>query len=176
MVDGYLAQKDGLEKALQTCGDIRDEARQKKSMEDFAEYRTREKMAAYYLREKKYKEAESEYQAYVARFARSDGVWQAMINIGTIRLAAGKPAEAREMFQGVSSKSAVPLEKAPVYVQQALFLEGLSFEMEKKAGDALRLFRKLVDASPRSRYGRDARSHIEKLEKEAEKTAPPEKK
>jgi TolA-binding protein len=176
MVDCYLAQKDGLEKALATCGEIRDEARQKKSMEDFAEYKTREKMASYYIHETKYKEAEGEYQAYIARFAKSDGVSQAMLNIGTIRLEAGKPAEAREMFQGVSSKSAVPIEKAAMVVQQAVFLEALAFEVEKKPADALRLYRKLVESVPRSYYGREARSHIEKLEKEAEKPPQPEKK
>lgn len=176
MVDCYLARKDGLEKALRTCGEIRDEARQKKNLEDFVEFKTREKMAAYYSQQKKYKEAEAEYQAYIARFAKSDGVPEAMINIGTIRLAAGKPAEAREMFQQVTSKSTVPLEKAPWHVQQALYLEAFTFELEKNPTEACRLYGKLVNSVPRSHFGREARQHIEKLEKEAAKPAQAEKK
>jgi TolA-binding protein len=176
MVDCHLAQKDGLEKAIRTCGEIRDEARQRKSLEDFVEYRTREKLASYWLQQKKYKEAEAEYQAYIARFAKSDGVWQAMLNIGMIRLAAGRPAEAREMFQGVTSKSTVPIEKAPGYVQQATYFEALTFELQKNPTEACRLYRKLVDSIPRSHYGREAHKQIEKLEKEAEKPAQPDKK
>jgi tetratricopeptide (TPR) repeat protein len=176
MVDVYLAQKDGLEKAIAACAEIRDESRQKKSMEDYAEYKTREKMASYYLRQKKYKEAEAEYQAYIERFSTSDGISQAMLNIGTVRLESGKPAEAREMFQKVSSKSSVPLEKAQSIVLQAVFFEALAFELEKKPADALRIYRKLVESTPRNYWGREASRHIEKLEKEAEKPAPPEKK
>lgn len=179
MVDCYLCQKDrkaGLEKALKTCADIRGEARQKKILEDYAEYKTREKMASFYLGRKKYREAEAEYREYIARFGKSAGVWQARLNIGTIRLASGKPDKAREMFQLITSKHPPGPKSVPWYVHRAMYLEAYTYEVEKSWSEARRLYQKLVDHYPRTYHGRRARKKLEELAKKAEKPAPPEKK
>ena len=175
MVNCYLKQPDGLEKALKTCQEMREESNQRKSLEDFTEYKTREKMASYYLGKKKYKEAEAEYEAYITRFGKSVGVWQAKLNIGTIRLAADEPAEAREMFQAVTSGHAGEPDKAPWYVLRAMYLEAYTFEVEKNLPEARRLYEKLIQAHPKSHYSRQAHAKLKKLDelqKEAEK--PPE--
>jgi len=179
MVDCYLSQKDrkaGLEKALKTCQDIRDEAREKKILEDHAEYKTREKMASFYLGRKKYNEAEAEYREYIARFGKSAGVWQARLNIGTIRLAAGTPDKAREMFQLITSKHPPGPKSVPWYVHRAMYLEAYTYEVEKKWCDARGAYQKLVDHYPRTYDGRRARKKLEELAEKPEKPTPPEKK
>lgn len=174
MVDCYLRQKDrenGLKKALKTCKDIREEARRKKGLEDYAEYKTREKMARFYLGRKKYTEAEAEYQAYIARFGKSVGVWQARLNIGTIRLAAGKPADARKILHVITSKYPPGPKSLPWYVYQAMYFEAYTYEIEKNRCEARRHYKSLLEHYPRTYYGRRARKNLEKLEKEAKKEA-----
>jgi len=164
MVDCYLTQKNGMEKAIAICKTIRDEAAQRKSLEDFTEYRTREKMASYYLGRKKYEEAEAEYNTYIARFGKSVGVWQARLNIGTIRRVAGKPAAAREMFHEVVSGYTGDAQKAPWYVIQARYYEAYTYEMEKNDVEARKHYHQLVTLHPKHYYGRRARGKVKKLD------------
>ena len=179
MVDCFLGQEDreaGLKKALETCEDIRREAREKKTLEDYAEYKTREKMASFYLRQKQHKEAEAEYEAYIARFGKSAGIWQARLNIGMIRLAAGNPADARCMLHAITSAHPPRPEGVPWYVHQAMYYEAYTYEVEKKWDEARLFYQKLVEHYDRTSWGRRAAEQLKKLEKKPEEPPKPEKK
>jgi TolA-binding protein len=165
IVDCWLSRPDGLEKAVEECHTIRDEANQKRSLQDFADYSTRDKLATYYLGRNKYAEAEDEYQAYVSRFGTSVGVWQAKLNIGSIRMADGKFAEAREMFTDIISKHPADTRDLPWYVIRARYNEACTYELEKNLPEAKRLYRKLIEQFPRSADARRAKDRLEGIEK-----------
>ena len=164
-VDCYLAEPDGLKSAVDTCAALREEARQKKTLEVYAEFKTREKMSAWYLSKKKYAEAETEYQAYLDRFGATENAALAKLGIGAIRLAAGKPAEAREMFHAVAATLDPAAEKPSANALRAMLSEAFCFEAEKKLADARTLYRKLFDTWPRTTEGREAQRRLERLEK-----------
>ncbi len=164
-VDCYLASPDGLKAALDACTSIREEARQKKTLEVFAEFKTREKMSAWYLGRKKYAEAEAEFQAYLERYGTTDWAVQAKLGIGAVRLSANKPAEAREMFHAVAATLAPGTEKPSSFVLRAALSEAFTYELEKKFDDARPLYKKLVDNWPRTTEGREAARHLERIDK-----------
>jgi len=167
MVDCYLAANDGLDKALAMCETIRREATEKKSLEDFTEYRTREKMANYYLNRKKHVQAEAEYEAYLERFGKSVGIWQAKMNIGTIRMAAGKLKEARELFDEIIRHHAEGSKKAPWYVSRAMYFKAYTWEKEKNPTEARRAYEDLAKRFPRNYYGRQAVGRVKAIDKKA---------
>ncbi|HUU43327.1 MAG TPA: tetratricopeptide repeat protein [Planctomycetota bacterium] len=177
MVDCWLTRDGGVEKARELCEQIRAEATERKSLEDFTEYRTREKLAGYWLGLKKYVEAEAEYEAYVARFGTSVGVWQAKLNIGTIRMAAGKFDEARKVFAEIVRHQAEnPTGKPAWYVPRAMYLDAQTFELEKKPEEARARYAKLAEQFPRDSYGRRAAERVKAIDNEARKHAEEEKK
>jgi TolA-binding protein len=173
-VDCHLSRKDGLEQALKTCREIREEAAARKTLEDYAEYKTREKMASHYLRQKEYDKAEGQYGEYIGGFGASVGAWQARLNVGSIRIAAGNPAGAREMFQAIISHHAVVRQDVPWYVTKAMYLEAYTYELEKNWAESRRLYDKLIETHPGSGDGQKARRHLADLDKrEAAKPAQP---
>jgi TolA-binding protein len=171
IVDCYLRQKDGLDKAVVESRDIRDEAARKNALEDYADFATREKLAGYYMSQQRFDEAETEYRAYIDRFKTSVGVWQAKLNIGIIRVEAKKYAGAREMFAEINAKFAGQGGETPWYLARSMFYEALSFELEGKIDEARRLYRGLIEKHPKSYDAGQARKRLEDLDKAAkEKT------
>ncbi len=173
VVDCFLAKQDGLVRALATCEAIRYEARQKRSLEDFAEFKTHEKMAMWYLDRKRYDDAEAEYQAYLARFPKSENSVQAKLAVGTIRLAAGKPAAAREMFHDVASGLEPGAERPAVNLLRAMLSEAYTWDLEMNYGEAKALYRKLAESWPRTNEAREARRRLERIERIDRSPAPP---
>ncbi len=167
MVDCFLLQKDGLAAAAEACAQIREDARQKRSLEDYADLKTREKMSQWYLNHKRFDEAEAEYQAYLARFPRSDGAVQAKLGIGAVRLAAGRPAAAREMFHAVAETLEPGAEKPPTHLLRAILSEAYTWELERKWPEARALYKKLADSWPRTNEAREALRRIERIDKAA---------
>ena len=123
------------------------------------------------IRDRDYKAAEAEYQAYVKRFPDSAGVWQAKLNIGTIRLSAGKPAAARKMFQAITDKYKIDVGNVPWYAIRAFYYEASAFEAEGNTAEAIARYKQLVEHRGRTSYGRRARERLEALAKPADSPA-----
>ena len=174
-VDCYLMQDGGIKTAVDACAAIREEARQKKTLEDYTDLKTREKLAGFYVGRKDYANAEAEYQAYLARFPNSEGALQAKSSVGGIRLTAGKPAEAREMFRAVAATLEPGAEKPSGLILRAMLNEAYTYELEKNFPAAKALYKKLSDTYPRTSEAREASRRLERIEK-AEQAAKSEKK